>query len=324
MDNALLSKPSGDLVMEGALQLWNYTDQLFGIKERIINGLNGEDTLTVDKAKEIINELDAAMTIHERTANEAHTECVRLCAELEAADQALLTANQAYEQNAAQQRTEIETATATVVNAAVEPAPPAINPVPNPQNPDQTTTPEPDSAEAYADVLAAYNAAAGIYDEWAGLAAANKQDVIADASGSLQVYQWPAGVNMNALPGSPAEMLHSSLDFYDYNEALDESMEDAIACANGNIAAWGSYKADCESLLTSETVYYKEAIEPALQGVLAYINENIIVGDNYYYQYQTLKTNVNTKLQSGNTLLEELAQMQIQAAGRWGRRAALS
>lgn len=311
MDNALLSKPSGDLVMEGAQQLWSYTDQFFGIKERIINGINGEDTLTVDKAKEIINELDTAMLIHERTANTARTECVRLQTELEAAYQALLAANQAYAQNAERQRTEIETATDAEINVPVEPAPPVVNPVPDPQNPGQTTAPEPDSAEAYADVLAAYNVAAEVYDEWAGLAAASKQNVIDAAAESLHVYQWPDGVNMNTLPGSPSELLRSSLDFFDYNDALEESMEDAIACANGNIAAWGSYKADCESLLTSETVYYKEAIEPALLGVLAYIESNIRVSDTYYYQYQTLKTNVNTKLQSGNALLAGLAQMQV-------------
>ncbi len=312
MDNALLSKPSGNLPMEGTQQLWNYIDQLFGIKERIIDELNDGDTLTVDKAAQIINELDAAMKIHERTANAAHAECLKLGTELDAAYQALLTANDAYAQNAAAQKEGIETAASTVINTPVTPSPPVINPIPDPQNPGQTKPPEPDSAAAYQDVLAAYNAAKELYDNWAALATGHKQTIIDSATASLQVYQWPEGVDMNTLPGkSPAEMLRTDLSFFDFNETLTESVEDAIACGNGNIPAWEQYKADCENLLDSETAYYKESIEPALRGVLAYIGGNINVSDNYYYQYQTIKDNVNDKLQSGNALLADLGKMQV-------------
>ncbi len=312
MDNALLSKPSGNLAMEGAQQIWNYTNQLFGIEDRIINGLNGEDTLTVDKAKEIVNELDAAMKIHEHTADVAHAECHSLNTKLDTAYQALLTANDAYAQNAVAQKEGIETATGTMIHTPVTPSPPAIHPIPDPQNPGQTTLPKPDSEAAYQNVLAAYNAAEELYNDWIALAAGNKGAAINTAAERLRVYQWPEGVEMQTLPGkSPAEMLRTDLNFFDFNETLTASVEEAITCGNGNITAWEQYKADCENLLNSETAYYKESIEPALRGVLAYIGDNVNIGDSYYYRYQTIKTNVNDKLQSSNALLESLAKMQV-------------
>lgn len=313
MDNALLTKPSGDLAVEGAKQFLSYTASLLNIKERIINWTVGEDMLTVDKAKLIIDALEEAVRLHEQMANTIQSECLSLKTSLEAAYQALLAANDSYNQSAEEQKAAIETATGSTIAAFVEPLPPSIPQVPNPQNPDEMVEPKPNSAEAYQALLAAYNAAAEVYDSWAELVPAKKQSVINTAAAKLCVYQWPQGANMSNLPAkSPGEMLRTDLNFFNFNRDLSASVDAAISCNNANISAWEEYRAACEGLLSGETAYFKDTVEPALQGVRAYITDNVsAAGNNYYYQYQALKDSVNAKLGSGTVLLESLASMQI-------------
>ena len=294
MDNAMLGKPTG-LVGEAVKdQLWAYTEQLFNIKELVMTGLFGVDMMTTESAGYLISQLNEAMSLYERMADTAMQNCKRLRSELDDAYTALETANSNYATTMGDRVDAINDSVSTSINASVTPSYPEEN--------------------EYDKIMAAYNAAAGAYDSWKSTLNSGKQTInsqMVSAETGLQVYKWPEGVDMATLPSlDPAELLVSDSGFFDFNEAVEDSIDDAKAIANSNIAVWETYQTACETLFSEKTEAFKGGIEPALLGVRGLI-ANTAAADEHYATYMNVVYSIDSMLTEADTLLGEVGQMQI-------------